>query len=80
MPRKTRETFTKKYYRRMMLVKDKVSGKPTLVKRDTILPPAPRTAHTLTCGVYTFEILVSEGQIINERKMCKKLLAEHRIK
>lgn len=43
-------------------------------------PATPRTTRTLKCGIMDFEILVSEGQLINERKMCKKLIAQTRKK
>jgi hypothetical protein len=33
-----------------------------------------RESKTLKCGAMEFEIFVAPGQIINARKMCKKLL------
>lgn len=36
----------------------------------------PRSVYKLECGSQTFEVLLSSGQGINTKKMCKKLLKE----
>lgn len=53
---------------------------PTLIQKVFITKkprsPISRIARELKCGVRTFTIHVSEGQLINEKKMCKRLLKE----
>lgn len=36
----------------------------------------PRSTYELDCGRIKFNILLSSGQMINKKKMCKKLLAK----
>lgn len=42
------------------------------VKREVPLPAEPRKVRKISCGRATITVMVSEGQIINERKACKK--------
>lgn len=72
----TRQTGTK-IARRYGLFREP-DGKPVARLLEVIHPPEKRKNKILRCGIMEFSIFVSEGQIINERKMCKKLLKTHR--
>lgn len=55
------------------MVKGKEGG-PELVLRETLRPADKPKKHVIKCGVFDVEILVSEGQRINEHKICKRFL------
>lgn len=44
-------------------------------KRAVPFPPMPRKEQIVKCGTTNVHILVSEGQIINEAKVCKRFNA-----
>ncbi len=44
----------------------------TPIKRDEPLPAEPRIPRQINCGGEIVTIMVSEGQLINERKVCKR--------
>lgn len=71
----TRQTFTKRVMRKFELGKN-AEGGPALIPRDSLQPPAKPIKHMIKCGLFDVEILVSPGQIINERKICKRFLKQ----
>lgn len=73
----TKQTLTKRIARKYDLARAP-DGKPIVVARETPLPPAPLTKKIVQCGIYEVTVNVSEGQIINEKKVCKRFLQEQR--
>jgi len=44
-----------------------------IVKREKPIDAFPKQPYMLDCGIQKIEIMVSPGQRINPRRMCKKL-------
>lgn len=56
-------------------IREDMTGKPVVVgKREVRLEALPRVPHEIDCGFASgkLTIMVSHGQIINEKKICRK--------